>query len=218
MTIIEATDQNADINGPADTPGAFLRMTVVGVLVAVVLGWTLLSFAISLPFFLGVFFFMLFGLFVGAAMFRAARNLQPIKKKTVVTATVVTVFLGWMTAVVKEGADYPKDFVKQALKKAHVPPTAGAHDKVQSELKEFILRYLTERFPPGGVLGYLRLAATGQTVTIDNLPTKQPRPIVIKPRTGATTWWVRNLLCIVMYFVAIYSITADLQKGESIST
>ena len=191
------------------------RMVVTGAIVSIALGWTLLSWALALPFMLGVFFFMLFGLFIGAAMFRAASGFVPVQRKTIVTATVIVTLIGWLTSLAKEAIDYPRDFVKHATKRVHVPDVEGALGQVQSELRTFINNHLSKNFPPGGPLGYFRLAATGQSVTIDDLPTRQPKPITIPPRTSAAVWWIRNILAIIMFYIAIFAVTVDLTKTPS---
>lgn len=193
-------------------------MTIVGTIVAAALGWTLLSFALSLPFMLGVFFFMLFGLFVGAAMYRVAAHLMPVEKNAVVTATLIASLCGWSTAVIKEGIDYPNDFVKQAQKKVHIPNVDGAGEKVKAELHSFIVDHLNTSYPPGGIIGYLRMAASGGAVRIDDLPTRQPRPIVIAPRAAPLMWWIRNILCVFSFYIAIRAVTIDLCKPRTAAT
>jgi len=195
------------------TAAPFGRMVITGAIVSLALGWTLLSWALALPFMLGVFFFMLFGLFVGAAMFRAAAGFIPVNRRTIVTATIIVVLIGWLTSLAKEGVDYPRDFVKHALKRVHVPDVEGGVEQVRSELDAFITKRLGENHPPGGVLGYFQLAATGQSVTIDDLPTRQPRPIVIPPRVSAAVWWIRNVLAAVMFYIAIFAVTVDLTRA-----
>lgn len=207
-----ATDADST-SSPTAAP--FGRMVAIGAIVSLALGWTLLSWALALPFMLGVFFFMLFGLFVGAAMFRVASGYVPVKRRTIVTASIVVAVIGWLTSLAKEGVDYPHDFVKHAQKRVHVPDVEGGLEQVRSELYAFINNELSTKYPPGGVLGYFRLAATGQSVTIDDLPTRQPRPVVISRRVSAPVWWIRNFLAAIMFYVAIFAVTVDLTKTPS---
>ena len=76
------------------TPGqlrwwlALLVAAVVSLPLAVVLSW-----AAMLPFMLGAFFFMLFGLLIGAVVFRIARPGRPYSMLTVLTGTTLLVLV-----------------------------------------------------------------------------------------------------------------------------
>ncbi len=196
---------------PADKGSCLIKMSAVGLVVATVLAWTLLSAALSLPFMLGLFFFMLFGLIIGAFMFRMGNPYRPVEKKHVLLTTILVSIVCWGTAMAKECMEFPQDFVDRAMH-------SGKFFKVDTlaelrcELGEFIGGYLDKNYGSAGAIGYLRLAASGDPIVVD-LP-KQPKVITLEPWVSALTWWSRVLLSVVLLFTALYSVTIDLSKEE----
>jgi len=196
------------------------RGVLFGGLVAATLGWTLLSPGLSLPAMLGVFFFMLFGLFIGAVVHRASAAARPIAKATVIWMTAIVSLCAWAPALVKEYVDFPEEFADKAWKQVYIPEGEDAHQKVVAELESFVRKYLNERHPPGGMIGYFQMAASGASITIDQLPTAQPKPVTIARRAAGWVWCTRGVLSLVLGFVAIYAVTVELtrppksKKGE----
>ena len=100
------------------TPGqlrwwlSILAAALVSLPLAVVLSW-----AAMLPFMLGTFFFMLFGLLIGAVVFRIARPGRPYGRLPVLAGTTLLVVGCGGTALVKEAADFPSDMAHQATTK-----------------------------------------------------------------------------------------------------
>ena len=192
--------------------GGVLKPLLAGLVLAVILAWTLLSFALSLLFMLGLFFFMLFGLIIGATMFRFGGSARPMAKSSVTAMTAIVSLVCWSVAVYKECLEFPEDFVDSAIKSKRVYVPKNGYDEVRAELHGFIVEYLKTNYPPGGVRGYLKLAATGSPIEVD-LPS-QPRPVSIPPRAAAWVWWTRVILALVLLYVAIYSVTAGLVKAS----
>jgi hypothetical protein len=189
-----------------------VQAVLVGVILSVALGWTLLSAALSLPFLLGLFFFMLFGMVIGAAMFRFAAPARPIAKSRIVAMTAIVTFVCWSVAVARECVEFPEDFVNATLKNKSLYIAEGnqSYERVRGEIFTFIDEYLDTRYPPGGAVGYMRLAAGGQPVELD-IPS-QPKPLMIEPRVPAWVWWTRMVLSLVLLYVAVYAVTTDLAK------
>ncbi len=191
-------------------PAGYWKSMAAGLVVAVLLGWTLLSHGLSLPFMLGLFFFMLFGLVIGAVIFRYAEGLRPMPRGRVVAVTAAVSVACWVAALGQECLSYPHDFVEKALRhpRVYIPPNEV--DRVEADLHTFIVKYLDTEYPPGGVIGYLRLAAAGRPVVV-NIPT-QPTPATIAPMVPAWVWWSRTVLSVVLMYVAVWSVTRDLAK------
>ena len=204
----DANGEQAEILPPGD--GSIWRALFGGLIVAALLSWFLLSAGLSLPFMLGVFFFMLFGLIVGSVMFRCGEASRPVAKSKIVVATALVSLVCWGIALGREAVEFPEDFVEKALKKVYMPP--DGYDQVVGELHVFINDYLEKEYPPGGPLGYLRYAATGRTIEVET--PSQPKPIPVKPMARAWTWWTRTVLSLVLFFVATYAIAVDLSKDR----
>ncbi len=76
---------------------------VVGCVLAVPVGW-LLALLILLPGMLGLFFYMLFGLLVGAFVFRVASPLIPVPRRTAIAlGAVVTLAMAHARRLCEEG-------------------------------------------------------------------------------------------------------------------
>jgi hypothetical protein len=205
---------------PAVTPAPrgwtapLVLATVAGVILAIALGWTLLTLALSLMFMLGLFFFMLFGLLIGAVMYRIAAPTRPVTNKALWTASIIVAFAGWSTAIYKEATDFPNNFTDAVVRnyKQHglyVPSNDFA--KVETELHEHIVGYLAEHYPPGGRLGYLRMAARGAPIRLE-LPS-QPRTLEVPARVAAWAWWTRVLLALVLMAFAVHALIGSLRNA-----
>lgn len=195
-------------------PGGAIRALIAGLIVAVALGLTLLTAALSLMFMLGLFFYMLFGLLVGAVMFRFGARSRPMPRGRVVAITAVVALAAWSTSLAKEAHDFPDDFANKIMSDAksgrvrlYIPPENGVA-QVHNELHDFIVHHLAEVYPPGGMLGYFRYAAAGATIELD-IPS-QLRTLTIKPRVAPWVWWTRGLLALPLFFLTTYSVTAGL--------
>jgi hypothetical protein len=198
---------------PPPEPGGATAALIVGLIAALALGLTLLTWALSLMFMLGLFFFMLFGLLVGACMFRAGRRSRPMSRRIVRGVTAVVAIAGWLTAVGKECYDFPKDFVAAVMQqrggrsaKVHIPK--GGYDRVQSEVRDFLGPYLTEHYPPGGWTGYVRYTLANEPIKLD-IPS-QGRVIDVPARVAPWVWITRVALALPLFFLTMYSVTAGL--------
>ena len=184
-----------------------------GMVLAALLSWTLMSVALSLPFLLGIFFFLLFGLVIGATMFRFGRPQRPIARWRLRLATAAVTLFCMMLSLVKEGRDFRRNFVNKAIEGRYVRFTDSSdYERVRVQLTGFVSDYLRAHYPPGGVVGYLRYAAGKERMTID-LP-GQPRPVRVPMPAAAWLWWARIALGLTLGYAGVYSQVAALAKPE----
>ena len=160
---------------------------------------------------LGLFFFMLFGLLIGACMFRFGAGGRPFARGPVVAISLVVALVGWGCALYKEALDFPSDFVGAAIKKVYIPKGKGEYVAMVKELDGFVADHLREHYPPGGVAGYFQMAAAGDSIVVD-LP-NQPRRFTMRARVPAWQWWTRGGLALVLLFWTTYSVVAGLTKA-----
>jgi hypothetical protein len=196
-------------------PGRLILATIAGAALAAFLGWTLLTWALSLMFLLGLFFFMLFGLLIGAVVFRIAAPARPIARSSLTAVTMLVTLAGWLTAVLKEATDFPHDFTQTVMRNAqgynlHVP--TDQYQRVEGEVQAFITKHLEDKYPPGGVLGYFKLASSGAAIELD-LP-NQLRKARVPPRAPPWAWWTRVLLAPVLLAFAINSMISSLRNAS----
>lgn len=126
---------------------------VAGLLVTVPLAW-LLSYASTLPFFIGIFFFALFGIMIGAVVYRVAAPGRPYANWSVLVATSIIVLLGWSFTIVKEAGDFPADMADQASRRTRDIGDVTRRE-YQATIERQIREFLQRRYPPGGTLGYV---------------------------------------------------------------
>ncbi len=151
--------------GLAARPGSTARWwlaVVAGVIVSLPLAW-LLSHAALLPFFLGVFFFALFGLVIGAVMHRVAAPARPYPSATLLVGTTIVVAFGLVASLTMESRDFPRKMAVEAGDKTRDIGNRTI-DEYRTAVANDIRRYLHEQYPPGGTLGYVRWALTSGTL------------------------------------------------------
>lgn len=126
----------------------------VGLVVSLPLCW-LLSYAGALMFYLGLFFFALFGLIIGAATFRVASVARPYHRKQVIIGTTMLVLVPWSLSMLKEGRDFPNDVAARTVQERSLDlkeNSVAAHREI---VKSDVRVYLQEQYPPGGISGYM---------------------------------------------------------------
>jgi hypothetical protein len=139
----------------------------------------LLSYAAFLPAMLGLFFFLLFGLVLGAALFRAWEPLRPVPRSRIARAVLAVALFGWVVSLVWEGLTFPHQTSKEAIEQVRREVPGKSAADIRAAAESAARTFLAERFPPGGVLGYWRWAATGRRVEIPILGVAQPQPIYL---------------------------------------
>ncbi len=157
-----------DGGGAASPPLRWWLAVLVSLAASLPLIW-LLSFAGLLPFLLGLFFFMLFGVVIGAVAHRVAAPCRPYGRVTLLVGTTVIVVLVWGAALVKESYDFPRDMAKNALTRRQEigERTAGEYKTlVAGQVRSF----LAKRYPSGGPVGYVRWMIDGGKIEKGKLP------------------------------------------------
>lgn len=161
----DISKRNQDADGP--TSRLWLSTFVAGV-VAIPLS-ILLSFGAALPFFLGLFFFALFGLVIGATGFRVGQKFRPYPRPLVIMATAI--IIGWCMGIslVKEAVDFPSDMASQALVKTKNIGERTS-DQYQADVANEVRSMLAKDYAPGGIVGYFKWVTTNGTIKKDTLP------------------------------------------------
>ena len=166
------------------------------------LGW-LLCYAALLPFFLGLFFFPLFGLVIGAIVHRVASPGRPYGRGVVFAGTTLIVLFGWTVSIVTEGHHVPDSLARRAILKTRDlggrgPAEFRAH--VAAQIRE----HCRKRYPPGGTIGYVRWVlssgeiAKGEIVGVGRTMREAQRKL----------WWtVRVVLSIGLFAFGVASQT-----------
>ena len=150
-------------NTPSSSHRIWLAL-IGGCLLGLPTGWLLATLAV-LPMFLGLFFFLVLGLFIGAAMFRLGKSAAPVPKSTIITIGSIVTLIIWSFALVVEYRQLSEDAartVSKSFKNRRFTSEEKIH--LQTETGDFVQAYLKDNYPPGQFVGYLCWAATNGTI------------------------------------------------------
>ena len=195
---------------------------VVGLLLALPIGW-LLSILILLPFMLGLFFYMLFGLLVGAAVYRVASPAAPVRRPLAVSIGLVVTLLVWCTSLAGEyynvrgysiyryGSQgftwYPVDGdVTRSVRRwfagrSFLPKQVA---ELRSATRNAFLKELKSKYPPGGFIGFVRWSAvTDQPIQIPRV--FSPSVETCQPPQRGAVWLIRLAGSLILLAGAILS-------------
>lgn len=183
------------------------RAVAVTCLVGLPIG-ALLCYAALLPFFIGLFYFMLFGLLLGAVLYRVGQRGRPMSKRTVMAGVAVVVAVIWATSLLTEAYDFPGQVAAYSYEKIRRLPEGMTPDDFLRESGREVARHLAEQYAPGGVLGYVRWAATSSR--IDPPVAHLRRPFVANQKRW---WWVlRVVLSVVLLSYGVHTQVAPLTR------
>jgi len=181
---------------------------VVGLLVGLPLSW-LLSYAAHLMFYLGLFFFALFGLVIGAGMFRVASPRGPYRRGTVLLITTIVVLATWGTSIVFEAHGLPDDTATKALRNRNLKLNDQTVAQYREELMDQVRQFLREQYPPGGTLGYVQWVFRSGKLSTADVPALQ-KDMRLDQRGYA--WMIRVVLSIGLLAFGVASQTLGLTR------
>lgn len=174
-----------------------------GCLLGLPIGWLLASLAV-LPMFLGLFFFLILGLFIGAAMFRLGKAAAPVPKSILIIIGSIAALTVWGTALVVEYRNLPQDAaqtVRDSFKKHSFAPQDKL--RLQNETRDYVLAKLKKDYPPGGFIGYLRWAATKGTIECPRIFSNDTETHTLHQR--GPMWIIRVLLSLLLLGFTIFA-------------
>jgi len=132
----------------------WIMAVVLGTVVSWPLAW-LLSHAALLPFFLGLFFFALFGLLIGAIMHRVASPARPLPRNILLIGTTWIVLFVSVLSVYQESRDMPRKLADVASKRTRDigdRPTADYLREIEGNIHEA----MRSKYGSAGMIAYVR--------------------------------------------------------------
>lgn len=184
-------------------PGRIWLAMVVGMLLAVPAGWLLAPVAL-LPGQLGLFFFLIVGLLIGATMYRLGKPAAPVPRSRTILIGLAVALTLWLSTLISEYRAMPQvgfAAVRSQLK-VSLPPERREH--IQEEISAHISSQLNKMFPPGGLIGYLRWAATDGTMDLPRVIDQRTVRFSL-PQRGV--WWmVRVVFSLILTAGAILAL------------
>ena len=207
--------------GPQHRVGRIPAILLAGCALGVPVGWLLATLG-ALPFYLGLFFCLLFCLLVGATMYRFGRSARPIPSPALWATGIVVSLVVWGTSLYGEycnvtgyqlytiGAKgiepYPiTGDVQKAIRKSFgyrsLRPEETA--RMREGARQGFLEQLQTRCPPGGFLGFLRWATTKQELQLPRVLSDSTEPFRL--RNQGAKWTIRIGLSLIFITGAILS-------------
>ncbi len=176
--------------------------------VGVPTGW-LLSYGALLPFYLGLFFFMLFGLLLGAVAFRFGSPAGQLSKSAVRGGMAIIVAITWSASMYTEARVFPDQVAEESMRQCRkLPEGMSGPEEFRALAAKEVVAYMGENYAPGGVFGYVRWAVSSSLVN-------PPTGLLRKPFRSSQPrgWWIaRVLLSILLLGYGIYTQIVPLAK------
>ncbi len=201
-----ATETSAEVAPSSGWTGRWCLAVVIGALVSLPIAW-LLSYAATLPFFLGPFFFALFGLLIGAIMHRIASPRRPYRSGVLVVGTTFVVALMLGVSIVNESRDLPQEIAEKVSRQNR---TLGGRsiDEFHADVADDVRRFLRESYAPGGAIGYVRWVLTRGELAPGDI---EGIHRTVLPRQRRFVWAARVVLSIALLGFGLGSQTLALR-------
>jgi len=171
------------------------------------IGW-LLCYGGLLPFFLGLFYFLLLGLIVGAVAYRVGLPARPLPKIWLVVGAAVVVLFTWGISILVEAYDFPDQVADVAVRQPRKLPAGMTPEQYRRQSAQEVSAYMRERHPPGGVIGYVHWALTSSRIDPPAGKLRQP----FKANQPRAWWAARVILCFMFLFYGVYSQVGPLSR------
>lgn len=166
-----------------------------------------------LLFFLGLFFFLLFSLIVGALMFRFGREAMPAPRRAlwaigtfvavlIVTTGLASEYYGFI-GLRAFGREVDGDAFLKVRESFLVSFTPEEMTALRAGTRDHILSFLEREYPPGGFVGYLRWALVDGQMDCPRSFDERTAPVSLRHRR--TKWLIRVTLSLVLVTFGIMS-------------
>lgn len=205
------------IEGPwtAGRRRAWLSGLALSLMMLLVIG-LLLARLIWLPFYFGLFFFLIAGLLAGACSFRVARAARPVATGRIIRGVGIVAILTTCAFVVYEY----RSVASTAAGERKFPEARNAAVRAGRSLEE-VKSAVTARFnetldtayPPGGTLGYIRWAIAGGEM---NIEVEGSTDRVAITQTGVA-WPIRTLIAAVLLAAGLWSSYESLRSASPVT-
>jgi hypothetical protein len=183
----------------------------------------LLTYLAVLPLFLGLFFFLLLGLLVGALMFRFGRKAAPAPRGRLWLGGTGVVVVMWLTTLVVEYAIFPSLVSQRVGQSWHRRLTAEEKQTVARETRQAVLSRFVGREYRGGPVDWI-CALGGYTAWVARDGTMQcPRGLnnttyLLQLDQRRRAWVLRVLLSLGLLEFAVLSQYLGLVKTPKSKT
>lgn len=177
-----------------------IRMVVAGMAASLPLGW-LLSYGAMLPAMLGLFFFALFGLVIGATMYRVGARHRPMSIGRLRAGVGLIVAFCWGTSMYFEVREFPSDKAREALHRVPMLPDGMTRSELLHDVERQVRETLKRDHGGDGFFGYAHWALTRSRIeyrvaTVD-------KPVVLTSVQNKGWWAARVVLSVVLLWFGV---------------
>lgn len=151
----------------------------------------LLSYVAFLMMLLGLFFYMLFGLIVGATVYRIGSAAQPISRLHLMVSLMLIVLSSWGVSLMWESHSFPDTVSRLVIEKTAQLPDGVSKIQLQEQTRQAARDILIERYPPGGMYGYFMWIFKSGTFERNTLPNVN---FAFSLSQNGWTWLIRVVL------------------------
>lgn len=181
---------------------------LVGSVVSLPLAW-LLGWAGTLMFFLGIFFFALFGLIIGAVVYRVAAPGRPYHRGPVIVGTTLLVASVWTVSMWQESRSLPTDVAADVANKTR---DIGGLTRAEFETRvaDEVRAYIGSHYSTG-IVGYMHWKLDSGEFAPGDLPTVKR---LYNSGQKRWLWGVRVVLTIGLLGFGVSSQTFNLRLAR----
>ncbi|MBN1510454.1 MAG: hypothetical protein JXB13_00430 [Phycisphaerae bacterium] len=198
----------------APRPARWWLAVLVAAVVSLPFGY-LLSYGAFLLAYFGLFFFLLFGLLVGAVMYRIALPARPIPRWQLLTGSLVVAAVCGGFSLAVECWQFPQDAAERTLKTLRILPEGTTRDDILQQARASVEKYLVENHWPGGALGYMRWKATARSLPVEVKTPTMTISRMIRYRGNRLWWIVRVILSLTFLPYAVHAVVKPLSKVDA---
>lgn len=114
-----------------------------------------------------MFFFVLFGLIIGAVIYRVALKNAPYPSKPLIIGTTLLVLSIWSATIVIESRGFPTITAKRIADKT-LSIGDQSIDEFRAGVAEQVRQFLRDQHSPGGIIGYVHWVLTDGLLQADD--------------------------------------------------
>lgn len=187
---------------PSEAARRWRMALVLAFGILLVLDW-LLARLIWLPFYFGLFFFLVAGMLAGACSFRLACPARPVSRGRILLAAVLISGLSGVATTIWEYRDVVGHRIgERRFTKARNTAISERRPMVEvdASIEEAFTAALRADYPPGGPIGYVRWAVSSGEMTLTVLGCEDT--VSIDHRGLA--WMLRTLAAVLLVAVGLW--------------
>ena len=198
------------MEGEVITERSWIGWSFVGGCAVGVPAGCLLAYLALLPFFLGLFFFLILGLLIGAVMFRFGKPAAPVARARLWGIGVAVAVVVWTTGLVVEYLGFPADAARAVRKSLPQSLTPDQQDELYDRTRQHILSQLIGQDFRGGFFehlrafpAYLKWATTSGTMECPRIFNDSVHTVRLSQR--GIPWLIRVIVSLGLLAFAILS-------------